>query len=320
MKYDFITIGSAVRDIFLFLNPSDAPIINNPNKDPKREKLIALEFGAKIDVQKSYLLVGGGGVNTATTFKRFGFNTACVVSLGDDENAAVIERELKKEGISLSFITKNQSDQTAFSVLIVTGSQKRDRVILVERGAGDFLNFSNSLKSITSTKWYYTTALSGSSWKMELEEISRTANKHAIKWAWNPGYAQIKDGVASISKFMKACDVFIVNRDEAIELLESRSDPKTLCSRLLEYGPRSVIISDGPDGAHYADKAQYKYIKAHKTIKAKESTGAGDAFGSGFVAGMVKYNGDIDQALRVGIKNSESVIMKVGAREGILYL
>jgi ribokinase len=320
MKYDFITIGSATRDMFLFLDPHDAPIIKNPVNDPKREKLIALEFGAKIDVNKSYLLVGGGAINTATTFKRFGFSVACVSEIGDDDNAVAIEKELKKEGISLSFVTKNNSAPTAFSVLIVTGSQKRDRVILVERGAGDFLNFSNSLKSITSTKWYYTTALSGAHWKRELEEISQTAIKHAIKWAWNPGYAQVKDGVGSISKFMKSCDVFIVNKDEAVELLGLKSDPKNLCSHLLEYGPRSVIISDGSDGAHYADKDQYKYIKAHKTIKAKESTGAGDSFGSGFVAGLIKYNGDIDQALRIGIKNSESVIMKVGAREGILYL
>ncbi len=320
MKYDFITIGTAARDMFLFLDPHDAPVIINPRTDPKREKLITLEFGAKIDVKDSHVLVGGGAVNSATTFVRSGFSVACAVSLGDDENAVAIEKELKKEKISLSFVSRLRNVPTAFSVLLVAGSKKRDRVVLVERGASDFVNFSSLPKSIAGAKWYYTTALSGSGWKKEISVISLTAKRHGIKWAWNPGLAQLKEGKAAISKFMKNCEVFILNRDEAIELLGKKDDPKTLVSILIKMGPSRAIISDGQNGAHYMDFEGYRYIQAHKEIKAKEATGAGDAFGSGFVVGLEKYKGDVDRALRAGIKNSESVIMKVGSREGIISL
>jgi len=60
------------------------------------------------------------------------------------------------------------------------------------------------------------------------------------------------------------------------------------------------------------------YFRPALKRKGINTTGAGDAFGSSFVAGLIKYN-DIEQALKLGILNSNSVIMKIGAQEGLLY-
>jgi sugar/nucleoside kinase (ribokinase family) len=59
-------------------------------------------------------------------------------------------------------------------------------------------------------------------------------------------------------------------------------------------------------------------MTADKSIKALEATGAGDSFGSGFISGLLKKD-DVEYALDLGITNSESVIRKIGAQEGILY-
>ena len=48
-----------------------------------------------------------------------------------------------------------------------------------------------------------------------------------------------------------------------------------------------------------------------------ETTGAGDAFSSGFLAGYF-YHEDLKMALDWALKNSASVVSKMGAIEGLL--
>ena len=48
-----------------------------------------------------------------------------------------------------------------------------------------------------------------------------------------------------------------------------------------------------------------------------ETTGAGDAFASGFLAALF-YDKDLNTALDWGLKNSASVIGKIGGVEGLL--
>ncbi|MBI2050212.1 MAG: carbohydrate kinase family protein [Parcubacteria group bacterium] len=317
MKYDVITIGSAVRDTFLFVDPADAPVIANPNPDPKRKKLIALEQGAKIDVVSSARTIGGGGANAAVTFSRMGLKAAAMVRVGNDEAGRVVARTLASEGIATRFVQRDPKLPTAFSTLIVAGSRKRDRVVLTERGASKANNFSPAARSAAKTKWYCTSALSGRAWKNELRDISKTAKAHNISWAWNPGSVQLKAGLSGVRPFMKICSVFNVNRDEALELTGAANNPKALLGALVAAGPERVLLSDGPAGVYYADAGGMLHMAADPRIKALEPTGAGDALLSGFIAGLIAKN-DVAYALDLGLANSESVICKIGAQAGIL--
>ncbi len=317
MSYDVITMGSVTRDLFLFLDARDAPVIANPRSDPKREKLIALEYGAKIDVAASCRTIGGGGANAAVTFSRMGLKTAAVVRVGVDDGGGRILDALKQERVGTRFVQRDPKLCTAFSVLIVAGEKKRDRVVLTERGASSANNFSRFSRGITKAKWYYTSALSGKNWKKELRDISQTAAKHGIKWAWNPGASQLKAGLSALKPFMRHCSVFNVNRDEALELTGKRNNIKALLSALRAAGPERVLVSDGANGVYFADSSAMMRMSADASIKAMEPTGAGDALGSGFIAGLVA-SADIAYALDLGLTNSESVICKIGSQEGIL--
>lgn len=318
MAYDVITIGSAVRDIFLFLDEKDAPIFDNPKKDMAREKFLGLEFGAKLEARNSAICSGGGALNSGATFSRFGLKTGALISLGSDNSADVIEAIMRKEKISRKFVVRRKDAPTGFSVLLVAGKQKRDRVVISERGASDQVNFSINKSGITNTKWYYLTALAGATWKKELLDISSAAKKHKIKLAWNPGSIQIKAGISSLSRALSYCEVLILNRDEALELSrDKKNNIKNILNALLMVGPKKVIISDGINGVYYCDSKRSLHLSANESIKAKEPTGAGDALGSGFIAGLVLEK-DVESSLRFGIANSESVVQKIGAQAGIM--
>ena len=318
MAYDVITIGSAVRDIFLFLDNKDGLIFDNPKKDLAREKFLGLEFGAKIEAKSSAICSGGGALNSGAAFSGFGLKTGALISLGSDNSADVIEAIMRKEKISRKFVVRRKDAPTGFSVLLVSGKQKKDRVILVERGASDQVNFSLNKSGILDSKWYYLTALSGAEWKKELLDISFAAKKRKIKLAWNPGSIQIKSGISSLSRALSWCQVLILNRDEALELShDKKNDIKNMLKALLASGPEKIIISDGINGVYYGDSKKFIHLSANESIKAKEPTGAGDALGSGFVAGLI-LGKDIESSLRIGMANSESVVQKIGATAGIL--
>ena len=65
----------------------------------------------------------------------------------------------------------------------------------------------------------------------------------------------------------------------------------------------------------------YILLLQHFSAKAQSfainTTGAGDAFGSGFCTGMILKN-DWDFGLRLAILNSNGVIQRMGAKNGLL--
>jgi sugar/nucleoside kinase (ribokinase family) len=322
MNFDVITIGSAVRDTYLFIDKKDAVIIDNPKNEITRKKLIGLEYGAKIDVEESFQTVGGGGMNSAVTFSRFGLKSAASVSVGEDDNAGVVYKVCKDERINTKFVQNTSKKKTGFSTLIVAG-KKKDRIAIADRGANNDQEFNTNKSGINNTKWYYTTSLSGNHWEKVLKNITSLVKKNNTKWAWNPGGAQLDSGLKLLGKYLKHCTVFILNRDEAIGLLAHRSgkvkdNPKDLLLSILKFGSNSVIITDGPKGVYYADQSKMIHVSADLSVVPKEKTGAGDSFGSGFIAGLI-LNKDIGTALGLAVSNSESVIQDIGAQKGILY-
>jgi len=89
MKYDFVTIGGATRDIAFFTDEG-VLIRNKENPFNMRQKLLAFEYGAKIRIDEFINLFGGGASNAAVNLVGLGFKTAAIVEVGDDENGRAI--------------------------------------------------------------------------------------------------------------------------------------------------------------------------------------------------------------------------------------
>lgn len=305
---NIITIGSAAKDIFLI---SKAFKIQKSTSSPTGE-MECIPFGSKIEIEKAVYTTGGGGTNAAATFASLGFKTAVVTRIGDDSSARDVLDDLKKFKVKTNLISQIKGGNTALGVQL--SALNGERSVLINRGvSNDFTDTDIPWRALKSD-WIYMTSLAGN--LPLVQKIVRHAKKNGIKVAFNPGSGELAKGLKALQPIIKDLTVLNLNSEEAQKLAGTKSASIQELFAKIAVKDLTVIITDGPKGA-YAHLNGTTWFARPRGAKAISRTGAGDAFGSGLVAGLMKNMG-INDALRVGIANAESVIMSYGAKIGIL--
>jgi len=306
--FDIITIGSAVRDIVF--STDQAETIRNPKADPTKLKLIGFEYGAKIHSDTVQHYYGGGANNTAVCFSRLGLKVAACVCVGDDVDGAAIISHLQAEGVKTNFIQHSKKRNTGFSFL-VKETQTNEHVAFVDYGANEDLTLSATVIK-ACPQWFYVSSLSTKRWP----SLMKTLLNSEAQVAWNPGAIQLATG-KKLYPLLKKITLLIVNRDEATELVQRSGSAASLAKLIYALGPKIVVVTDGRKGATVYD-GQKLYATQGSLTAPKDTTGAGDAFGSSLVAGLVKFNNTISQALRLATLNASAEVAQPGAQNGLL--
>lgn len=308
--FEIITFGSATWDIFLKIEKG------NVLKNDKLPSGIGVTFdlGAKIDINDMYFSFGGGGMNTAFTFKNQGFNVAYCGSVGNDIPGKEIIAEMEKNGIGTEFIQRNDKP-TNNSVILNTSED--DRTVLAFRGASELLDKEEILWGDMSPSWFYLAPLSGKLSSLT-EDIVDFAKKNKIKVAINLGNSQIALGKEKLEPILKKADVLLLNLEEAAALTGvDKKDEMGIMRELNSIHPGINAVTKGPEGVLVSEQDVLFEASSCK-VKVVDKTGAGDAFGSAFVSGLIKSNMDVEWAIRLGIANSTSCIKIRGAINGLL--
>ncbi len=307
MRHNIVTIGAATRDIFLISNAFQ--LIASAKFSTGMGECVAL--GTKIDVDKIVFATGGGATNSAATFALLGFNTATIVRLGDDEPGSAVLKDLRLHKIKTSFVRSIKGEQTGYSTLLT--AKNGERSILVFRGVSSNFELRDIPKSALQAQALYLTSLGG---KLDvLKHILTIGKAKKTTIALNPGRGELTRANA-LRELLPLVDVLIVNLEEAQMLLETNEASPVKLVRVLGRLCPKAILTNGPKGAYAVSQAQTWFIRPGN-VKSISRTGAGDAFGSGTFAGLQKGL-PINEALKVGMLNAESVIQEYGAKAGIL--
>jgi len=348
-----LTIGGATQDIFLHYSGADVMTINKKNLT---HSYMLFESGEKIEIDQLSYFTGGGATNSATSFKRLGFDTTCFCVIGNDAAGNHVVQELTKEGVDTSFIYQSLQHNTGVSCIINT--VRGERTIFAYRGANSYLELDKlPFDEIKKSQQLYITSLSNDAAQL-LPDIVSFAKQYKVPVAINPGISQLAHGTLTLKKSLQHIDLLILNSSEAREFMvaliqtdesykrifeshsaqnpcllnaadlnpylmelplvceESYFSMPNFFREVLNMGPRIVVVTNGANGVYVASQ---KTIYFHPSIKTTVSNtvGAGDAFGSCFVASLLDGN-DIPTALRNGITNSSSVLRSLGAKSGLL--
>jgi sugar/nucleoside kinase (ribokinase family) len=319
--YDVISLGGATRDIIFY---TDAGQIIKTPEDLTRQRLLGFEYGAKIISEKVFFGLGGGGCNTSVSFARLGLHNACWITVGNDREGDSTINDLKKEGVDTKYVQHDDKLSTGFSFITITEKSK-DHVAFLYRGANNVSIFPKNASKIIKTNWLYVSSLASKTWQQNAQSIVRFINESGTKLGWNPGENQLKAGKKKLSPVLKVTEVLFINKDEAIELVLSAglkpkqiNNARELVKIIQGWGPKIVVITDGRKGAYVYDGGKVQLFKViDKPVV--DTTGAGDCFGSSFVAGMIRFKGDIEKAVYLCMLNTASLVQVTGAQGGLAY-
>ena len=309
MKRDFIAIGDTVTDEFIKLR--DARV--HCEIDDKNCEL-CVRFGDKVPYESVETVHAvGNAANAAVSATRLGLETALVSDVGGDELGDKILERLTMQDVHTSFIRIHEEMLSNHHYVL---QYEAERTILVKHQ-----EYPYTLPDIGEPTWVYLSSLGENSLPYH-EQIAEYLSAHPdVKLAFQPGTFQIKLGAKKLEKLYTRTEIFFCNKEEAQHIAESKStDIKKLMKEMSELGPKIVVITDGPKGAHAYDSRSGDMfsVPMYPDPKAPvDRTGAGDACASTITAAFV-LGLSLEQALAWGPINSMSVVQEIGAQKGLL--
>ena len=305
-ELDIVGIGDLVVDAFIRLNVGE--VIQNHG-----ETEYCVPFGSKIPFESVEVLSAvGNSANAMVSASRLGLSSALISFVGDDTDGKSCIEHLKGDGVDTRFISVQGDKKTNYHYVLWHGDE---RTILVKHDT-----FASHLpKDLGAPKWIYLSSL-GSHTKELHEELMTYLETHPeVKLAFQPGTFQIQMGTEMLKRLYARTEIFCANKEEYMQILaESTTDVKGLMDKMETFGPKIILLSDGPHGAFMKAEGKYYSIGLYPDdTPAVERTGAGDAFCSTFVS-AVALGKTAQEALTWGPINSMSVVHEVGAQKGLL--
>ena len=305
--HEFIAIGETTIDAFIKLENASI----NCEVDNKNCKL-CLPFAAKVPYEfvVEVPAVGNAG-NAAVAASRLGLKSALVANVGKDSDGEKCLRALEVDGVSTEYIGIQESEKTNYHYVLW---YEDDRTILQKHS-----KFKYKLPELGEPNWIYLTSLGKDSDQYHGEITEYLKSFPSIQLAFQPGIFQISLGKDKLQDIYRRSNIFFCNIGEAEKILGLNTlGIEELLKRMQALGPKIMVITDGPKGAHAFDGKNFWFQPPYPDPKPPfERTGAGDAFSSTTVAALALGN-DLPTALSWGAINSMSVVQQIGAQKGLL--
>ena len=303
-KFDLISVGDTQYDAFLELE-EETKLLKDPESGVEYLGLVSAE---KIPA-KSYTPVAavGNSANVAIGASRLGLKCAFYTHLAKDNIGREELRVFRQEKVATDYIVWDSKRGSNFSAVL---NYKGERTIVVHHEPRDY-----NLPRLAPTRWLYYSSLAPGHEKLHIQ-IPEYVRQYGVKLGFNPGSHQLKEGLSVLTPILEVTTVFLVNKDEARELLGNSDDVKELLQGLRSKGPQIVVITDDGKGSYCFDGTLFYHLDIFR-VPVVEMTGAGDAYSTGFVSALA-LGFNVKEAMRWGAMNGASVIQKIGAREGLL--
>lgn len=309
---DILAIGDVVTDAFIELLPHEAEIDESP-KD--HHPLLCMTYGTKIPFKQAIIINAvGNSANAAVSFAKLGLKTGFIANVGDDQVGQDIIRQLHHQKVSTEFVHVNKGKVSNYHYVLWYGD---DRTILIKHE--DYEYHLPKLHGHLMPNWLYLSSASESATPMYDELAEFLTQNPEVKLAFQPGTFQMRLGVERLKKLYAHTELFAVNKEEAQLVTGKKTDDiKELAKTLHSYGPKIVVITDGPKASYASDGQKVWHMPNYPDPKPPfERTGAGDSYTSTFVACIAKGM-SIEEALLWAPINSMSVVQKLGAQAGLL--
>jgi len=310
-KVDILSIGDVVTDAFIKLLPHEASVKHPDSHHP----LLCMTFGTKVPFEKATIINGvGNSPNAAVCFAMLGLNSSLYANIGDDKVGEEILLSLHAHNVSTEFIFINKGMSSNYHYVLSYGA---DRTILIKHEAYPYR--WPQISSSKKPRWIYLSSIGEKAKHIHEHIASYLEQNPDVKLAFQPGTFQIREGVNKLRRIYQKTEIFAVNLEEAQTITGNDTSDITKLIRILHsFGPKVVVVTDGPKGSYASDGATIYSMRNYPDPKKPfDRTGCGDAYTSTFVAAIASGE-NIQTALRWAPINPMSVVQQLGAQAGLL--
>ncbi|GGC06071.1 ribokinase [Cellulomonas carbonis] len=235
---------------------------------------------------------GGKGANQAVAAGRLGGHVAFVGCVGDDAHGRMLRTSISEAGVDVSALRTVQAP-TGTAIILITPDGENS--IVVAPGANRLVDET----MIDQVTW-----AAGDVLVVQLE-IPLPTVEHAVRRARRADVRVVVNAAPAAllpAPVLEAADPLVVNESEAALLVSGSTAPSTqvpvpgpasdTVRRLLELGPRSVVLTLGAQGAVLgrrdpAGAVVLTHVEARE-VTAIDTTGAGDAFVGALALGLAE--------------------------------
>lgn len=305
---DFVAIGDTTVDEFIKLKEAHVSYdVNHENST------LSMPFATKIPYDSSILVPAvGNAANAAVAAARLGLSAGFVSNVGKDKFGDDILNTFKREGVDTRYVAVNDSIPTNHHYVLMYGAE---RTILIRHERYPYI----LPEGFVAPKWIYLSSLGEHSEAFHHAFSVWLAAHPETKLAFQPGTFQIEMGKEKLKRIYALTEFFACNKEESERILDVGETPiKELLEAIHALGPKTVLITDGSNGAYAYDGTEMLSVPMYPDPKPPLSrTGAGDAITSTVVVALA-YGRPLREALLWGPVNSMAVVQEIGAQKGLL--
>lgn len=240
--------------------------------------------GETIRCENSITVFGGKGANQAITTKQLGGDTLLVTKVGNDPYGESYRQYLSQKGLHQKLILVDKKLPTGMAVIELT--QKGENRIIAFLGANGSLS-TNDLQKLA--KYWKGVGIFIAQLEIPIRTVEmglKMAKDNQALTLLNPSPA-----IKLSSQLLSLVDFIVPNEVEAqlltgIQWKEAK-DIRKIAQKLLEMGPKNVVITLGAKGLFFKNLSHEIRMKAFK-VKPVDTTAAGDAFMGGLACGLAE--------------------------------
>lgn len=272
-----------------------ACVIGNFNVDLVMGKVdLFPEWGQEVVVNQAELRCAGAAGNTALALARLGIRVSGIGVVGDDFLGNWLLSELAQNGVNTKGISQLQGVRTGISVALVQ-REGNERAFFTYPGVLEHfsvehvyphLDLIEMSEVVLFCGYFLLPKLGFAGTGLLMQQVKALGKTVLFDTGWDPNGWSCETR-SQIRALLRLVDVFLPNRIEAEILCDGQQDLELMAKKLLEFGPRQVIIKCGSSGAVYSDNEEV-LVSPAPPVKVIDTSGAGDVFNAGFIYGMLK--------------------------------
>jgi sugar/nucleoside kinase (ribokinase family) len=245
-------------------------------------------------------MAGGPASNCACAASRLGLRAAALAMVGDDRSGQIIVDGYAEFGVDTSLIEVVPGATSPFTVILIPPTG--EKAIVVMLGTPPSYRMDRVEQALRQTHVMYMMPGAKAQF-LELAQLARACGAEVMidvesTVGIDPSWLRQALAVVDIASF---------NRDGFIAATGEQPTTDTL-RRLLEYGPHTIVVTLGAQGA-LAATAECVAQRPGYRVEVVDTTGAGDTFNAAFLSATL---GDLALEQRLRFANAAAALSVTG--------